>query len=259
MEALTSLSRKRRRRNSMTETEQPSKIPRISWGSPPNFTQSSPTATRRRRIPLNDRQPSSFVSESATIPDDDLQSPSFQDHSDDTELDPDLPPTDGPNNVVSSSIISSSPPRTPPPKRRRFAADATKDARTAHGGADLLLYLANSPTPARRGGSKPPTTEFLPSTPPTRHAMLPSLVSTPGGGVTFGTPTQPFNFADFVNVTPSPAQRQWAGRTPRALPKTPIGGRDVRKRLNFHTLAPPTGYSPASKSRALQLGDELRP
>ncbi|KAL1957971.1 hypothetical protein VTO42DRAFT_5363 [Malbranchea cinnamomea] len=249
MEAMTNGSRKRRRRNSIMEESL--KVPRIKWDSSVTFPQSSPVVSRRRSTYVGN--PNSFVSESDTIPD--------GHHSDDTEVDPDLPRTEGPN-AVSSSIISSSPPRTPPPNRNRFSAPQKFD-RSGQSEAGLLLYLANSPTPAR-AGRKHPTTDFLPSTPPAQHANLPCMVSTPGGGMatSFGTPTQPFNFADFVNVTPSPAQPQRANRTPRAPPKTPLGGKEVRKRLNFDALAPPTGDVSTSKSHQeqhLELGEELRP
>ena len=269
---MTSGSRKRKRRN--TTMEWSSKAPRISWEAGLNFPQSSPTAGRiQPRGGIDGANRKSFVSETDTIPDEEAHSPNYQHHSDDTEVDPevpDLPRADRADlpNVVSSSIVSSSPPRTPPPNRSRLVGD-TKAAHSTQGGADLLLYLANSPTPARvaGGGKQSGAPDFLPSTPPTQHAGLPSLISTPGGGVTtnFGTPSQGFNLADFVNVTPSPAQVQWPSRTPRAAPKTPVGGKEVRKRLNFDSLVPPTGCSPASKSPekrpglALQLGEELRP
>lgn len=83
------------------------------------------------------------------------------------------------------------------------------------------------------------------------------MTPTPGGGLfgNFGTPSQQFNFADFVNVTPSPAQRG-------SLSKTPLL-RTARKSLNFDNLVPPDMNSPVGRSKdaglALQLGEELRP
>jgi len=56
----------------------------------------------------------------------------------------------------------------------------------------------------------------------------------------FNTPSQNFNFADFVNVTPSPAQGAFGNRTP-GLPKTPLAAKEARRRLNFDTLVPPGG------------------
>lgn len=158
-----------------------------------------------------------------------------------------------------SSIISSSPPRTPPPNHQRLAT-------SKQSGADLLLYLANSPSrsPAINvthisSSSKPP------STPPSQHAHLPSSVmNTPGNnlGLFNGalTPGQNFNLADFCNVTPSPAQAPWGGRTP-GLAKDP--SRLTRRGLNFDTLAPPTSdpsrRPPTGQGLALQLGEELMP
>ncbi|ODH13598.1 hypothetical protein ACO22_07101 [Paracoccidioides brasiliensis] len=181
----------------------------------------------------------------------------------------------------SSSMISSSPPRTPPPKRNRTVARIDKDIEKENGengenGVDLLLYLANSPTPAnyRGSGKLNSILDFPPSTPPSQHAaLLPSLTTTPGGGVTanFGSPAQQFNFADFVNVTPSPAQLPWGGRTPGTLSsRTPRPSKELRKRLNFDGLIPPSAGSPSMMTTTtrekrvgggvpLQLGEELRP
>jgi hypothetical protein len=162
---------------------------------------------------------------------------------------------------VSSSMISSSPPRTPPLHPARLPPNGKE--RENEDGADLLLFLANSPTPARISG-KPSQRDFAPSTPPSQYAALPSLTPTPGGGLfpNFGTPSQQFNFADFVNVTPSPAQRPWGGRTPGSLAKTPLL-RTARKGLNFDNLVPPGMNSPTGRTKdaglALQLGEELRP
>lgn len=236
MECMTSGSRKRRRYDLMPDQRLP-KVPRISWERPNPVPQSSPPVPDRQRPTYHDKIPS-FVTESDTIPDD-SQSPLRQNH-----IDPELSKGGLP---YSSSVAGPLSPRTPPPKRTRPSSH-----RNGEDGADLLLYLANSPTPANVGG-KIHMPEFLPSTPPTQHAGLPSLISTPG---------QPFNFADFVNVTPSPAHRPWNSRTPLALPKTPRTTREVGKRLNFDNLQPPAA-SPQHKSPrtrtglALQLGEEL--
>jgi hypothetical protein len=74
------------------------------------------------------------------------------------------------------------------------------------------------------------------------------------------TPNQQFNFADFVNVTPSPAQPTWGGRTPGNPARTPLTSN--RKRLNFDALVPPSNSSPRLRKEtglALQLGGELHP
>jgi hypothetical protein len=177
----------------------------------------------------------------------------------DEENDPELPAHSFHN--VSSSVISSSPPRTPPLRHARLPRN-DKDLDNEDG-ADLLLFLANSPTPVRISSKAQPR-DFPPSTPPSQYAALPSLTPTPGGGLfaNFGTPGQQFNFADFVNVTPSPAQRPWGGRTPGSLSKTPLL-RTARKSLNFDNLVPPGINSPTGPGKdsglALQLGEELRP
>lgn len=249
MEAMTSGSRKRRRRNPIMRES--FKVSRINWERVSRPQNSSPAVHRRSTYAGNHN---SFISESDTIPD--------GHHSDDTEPDPDLPRTNGPN-AVSSSVMSSSPPRTPPPNRSRLAGKNNKAVHNGQGEADLLLHLANSPTPARVG-RKHTGMDYLPSTPPARHANLPPMMSTPGGGIahSFSTPTQqPFNFADFVNVTPSPAQPKWADRTPLAAPKSPLAGKEVRKRLNFNALVPPSSNHNSNfndENHCLDLGDGLR-
>ncbi|OAX84242.1 hypothetical protein ACJ72_01382 [Emergomyces africanus] len=248
----------RKRGLSSPTTEQPSKAPRISWKASNGLPQSSPVSHRLHH-PYNDNS-HSFVSESDTIPDEE-PSPVLR-HQVDEIKEPELPAVKIQN--ISSSMISSSPPRTPPPNRSR-AAQNGKIAEHGEDGADLLLFLANSPIPAIFRGNASPR-DFPPSTPPSQHAVLPSLTTTPGGGVTtnFGTPTPQFNFADFVNVTPSPAQLPWGGRTPGTLSRTPRPPKELRKRLNFDSLAPPFSGSPSTPREKrgalpLQLGEELRP
>jgi hypothetical protein len=93
--------------------------------------------------------------------------------------------------------------------------------------------------------------------------MLPGMTPTLGNGIyaNINTPNQQFNFADFVNVTPSPAQPTWGGRTPGNPARTPLTSN--RKRLNFDSLVPPSTSSPRIRSKevglALQLGGELHP
>lgn len=162
----------------------------------------------------------------------------------------------------SSSLISSSP-RTPSPARRNLTAT------TKQGGADLLLHFAYSPSRSPAINITRPS-DNPPSTPPSQHTHLPSSVmNTPGNNLglfngALQTPGQNFNFADFVNVTPSPAQLPWGGRTPGALAKTPRIG---KRGLNFDQLAPHNGNnSPVTQRKtatshglALQLGEELMP
>lgn len=219
-----------------------------SWKQNANLPQSSPALGRT----FTDNHP--FGSELPHSSQED--SPMFDVHTD--EEDHDLPLHSF--NEPSSSIISSSPPRTPPPTRRINAVNAKQS------GADLLLFLANSPS--RSPAVNITLDREAPSTPPSQHTHLPSSVmNTPGTNLglfngALQTPGQNFNFADFCNVTPSPGQAQWGGRTP-LLSKTPR--RLARHSLNFDTLQPPTS-SPSMQRKqsttqglALQLGEELLP
>lgn len=151
----------------------------------------------------------------------------------------------------------SSPPRTPP---RRIAKLGTKQG--GEEGADLLIYLATSPSPA---GAMSKTKIAPPTTPPPSFALPSSVMNTPGGGAP-QTPQTGFNFADFVNITPSPAQGAFgsvvAGRgTPVKGRGTPIAA--ARRRLNFDQLAPPTGSPSVSSGNTrhtglgMELGGEL--
>ncbi|KAF8536043.1 hypothetical protein BDD12DRAFT_891146 [Trichophaea hybrida] len=138
----------------------------------------------------------------------------------------------------------SSPPRTPP---RRMMKPIGRDKNTGEEGADLLLYLATSPSPA---SAAMPRTRYIPTTPPSRSSALPSsMMSTPGCPQ---TPQTGFNFADFVNITPSPAQGAF-GPVGRG---TPIA--NARKRLNFDQLVPPSGSPPArNPGLGMELGGDL--
>lgn len=244
MQPMLNASRKRVRSDSVTE--RPAKARRTSWKASHRLPESSPGLTRQ--LPIYSNHPPAFDAPGSAFP-----------GNSDEENDIELPGRRF--NNVSSSMISSSPPRTPPLQAARLPKNE-KDLEHEDG-ADLLLYLANSPTPARIN-TKAHTRDFPPSTPPSQYAALPSLTPTPGNGAfpNIGTPGQQFNFADFVNVTPSPAQRPWGGRTPGNLSKTPLM-RTARKSLNFDNLVPPDMNSPIGRNResglALQLGDELRP
>lgn len=152
-----------------------------------------------------------------------------------------------------------SPPSTPPMRarglpsneRRKKKAGGDYDtgddltgmdgAKTGEEGADLLLYLAASPSPANPAGRNRMGMGMgmgmgmdPPSTPPSKFNSLTlpsSMMTTPGGGSMFPqTPGQQFDFADFVNITPSPAQKPW--KTPSILgSKTPMSVN--RRRLTF--------------------------
>jgi hypothetical protein len=91
------------------------------------------------------------------------------------------------------------------------------------------------------------------------------MMSTPGGsGQTyngFGMATTPnnLNFAEFLNMTPSPAQAQFVSswnRTP-VTGKTPAAIREARRRINFDNLVPPTGDAPRIITKVEGLGMDL--
>lgn len=149
------------------------------------------------------------------------------------------PSDDDEDTLPAHSFNIRSSPRTPPPGRSRAAGRRKdKNGKSVDDGADLLLYLATSPSPAHptsRARMQPP------STPPPKNLALPSSVmSTPNFGLltSFGgpnTPSQAFDFADFVNITPSPAQNGFS-KTPRTL-HTP--STITRRRLTFENHGSP--------------------
>lgn len=228
----------------------------ISWKQNHNLPQSSP-AFQRPHTSLGSSHVS-FMSEATAIPDSQPDTSPMFDISHTTQGEDEDLPMHSFHHPSSSSIISSSPPRTPPTRHAR-------NTNTKQDGADLLLYLANSPSRSPGPRNLHASQQEQPSTPPSQHSHLPSSVmNTPGVGLFLQTPGQNFNFADFVNVTPSPAQLTWGARTP-GMPKTPGATRLARRSLNFDTLAPPTGSLkteqkiPTSKGLALELGGELLP
>jgi hypothetical protein len=169
---------------------------------------------------------------------------------------------------LTSTNMGSSPPRTPPPTRARGNVARNNNSKHTNGksgqeGADLLLYLATSPSPANPTGK---SRMHPPSTPPPRNMALPSsMMTTPGGtGLISGfggpnTPSQAFDFADFVNITPSPAQTAWP-KTPGTV-KTPLTV--ARRRLTFENFNQMNGGSPGMTSvtkqpgLGMQLGGDL--
>lgn len=223
---------------------------RNAWKSNYNLAQSSPTYRRHDTRYTNDVNLSqSFASDVSTVPD----SPSYGRIHDDDEHDH-LPLS---SFRIDSSNFNSSPPRTPPPTRQRSHKSTGAGGEE---GADLLLFFAGSPSPANPGRH---ARVMAPSTPPTNaHALPSSMLSTPGLAG-FNTPGQPFNFSDFINVTPSPAQGAFGSRTP-GLTKTPLAAKEARRRLNFDSLLPPTGNHSVGRTSAgkesglgMDLGGEL--
>lgn len=242
-----------------------------SWKNSFQLPESSPVYHRRHARFGRQHVPSlSFVSETSTIAD--PQSPLLSEDDDE-----DLPITSfALNRSLSRSHFQSSPPRaprTPPPdvarsarlRQRGFnAAGAARQGRQGDDDATLLMYLATSPTPVRPGHQKPQM--LAPSTPTSKSTPLPSsMMSTPGGGGShytgFGlaTPSTNLNFAEFLNMSPSPAQPNpsW-NRTPVAT-QTPAAVREARRHLNFDNMVPPTvdGSHVRAHVGKMDLGMEL--
>lgn len=217
-------------------------------------TKSSPIKPRKQPHFTTSNGPGiSFYAGASAMPNND-QSTNFAALSDDEENS--LP-------VHSFNHIRSSPPRTPSPIRNRGSGsrrNKDKNGKLGEEGADLLLYLATSPSPANPTSR---TRMAPPSTPPPRNPALPSsMMNTPGGGAgllsIFGGPNTPssnFNFEDYVNVTPSPGQSAWP-KTPRTV-KTPATIN--RRNLDFDSFIPPLASPAASKRTGLgmQLGEPL--
>ncbi|CAI6093284.1 unnamed protein product [Clonostachys chloroleuca] len=196
-----------------------------TWKDGHQLAQSSPIKPRRQQHFTTSTGPDvSFFPN--------LNSPHFASASED---DDDLLPA----HSFDVSAVRSSPPRTPPMQTRSIGRKNKESKNTSQGGksgeegADLLLYLAASPSPA----VKPRRTEMEPpSTPPQRASSkldLPSsMMTTPGGGNLFpNTPSQHFDFSDFVNITPSPAQKPWKTPVPLSATRTPLS--ITRKRLTY--------------------------
>jgi len=231
----------------------------MTWKRNQGLPESSPIKhDKHARFPSNHL---SFISEGSTIADD-PPSPEFSE-----DDDADLPVHSF--RLDARTRITSFPPRTPPPDRRMRKSHNvswSRTPKTGEEGADLLIYLATSPS---AGNSKTvkPAHNAPPSTPPCKSTPLPSSHMTPGttGNGFFGfgphTPSTNFNFADYVNVTPSPAQAQWR-RTP-AAGRTPATARDARRKLNFDTMLPHTTSPTMTRQHrgdglGMELGGELR-
>lgn len=222
-----------------------------SWKDHHQLAQSSPLKPRRQQHFTTSTGPDvSFFAGSRQIANtikqqQQPQPPNYTAPPSDEDEDDLLPP-----HSFRSATGQASPPRTPPTRTRPLPgkknrekanapAVAVTEAKPAAGeeGADLLLYLAASPSPAT---TRPRNNNRMdpPSTPPPKNklALPSSMMNTPGGGNPFlpNTPGLGFDFADFVHMTPSPAQKPW--KTPLAT-----GGRTPlnlsRRRLTFEDLS----------------------
>ncbi|KAF5022748.1 hypothetical protein F66182_5163 [Fusarium sp. NRRL 66182] len=203
-----------------------------AWKNSHQLTQSSPLKPRRQQHFTTSGGPDvSFFQQ--RLQSRELTSPNFAAPSDD---DDDLLPV----HSFNPTNIRSSPPRTPPMRTRAVskrnkdeAGLAANGGKTGEEGADLLLYLAASPSPAVRTSAR--TRMEPPSTPPQKNSKMDlpsSMMMTPGGGNLFPTtPSQAFDFADFVNITPSPAQKPW--KTPVSITATRTPVSVTQRRLTF--------------------------
>lgn len=163
-----------------------------------------------------------------------LSSPNFAVPDDDDDDDDDLLPT----HSFAVNVSRSSPPTTPPMRNRRLAPNnksmgknTGETAESRDEGAQLLLFMKSSPTPAvvpSRGQMEPP------STPPPKHlGFTPQAMATPNldNPLFPHTPSQAFNFADYLNMTPSPAQKTW--KTPNILGSAKTPRSVARRHLAF--------------------------
>ncbi|THW18431.1 hypothetical protein D6C78_10326 [Aureobasidium pullulans] len=215
-----------------------------SWKRSHRLPESSPAYHNRTAIfPSTLHVPKlSFISEGSSLIDD-APSPELSED-DDTDL-----PVHSFNVGSDLYNIHSSPPKTPPPQHR--FSRTPKDGDEAHS----LILLYPSPTPANGVNS---ARVLAPSTPPSKTTPLPSsMMQTPGGsnglfGFALNTPSNNFNFADFCNVTPSPAQAKWSAS------KSPLSARESHRKLNFDGLLQP-GSSPevTKQSTARENGGTL--
>lgn len=112
--------------------------------------------------------------------------------------------------------IHSSPPSTPPSAFRRRPITGTGEE-----GADLLLFLATSPSPAQPSSRRfTSTSAGPPGTPPSMLRKAPTTDP--------ATPSQStFDVRDYINITPSPAPAVWSGGTPMNI------GTPARRRLTY--------------------------
>ncbi|KAI4207970.1 MAG: hypothetical protein LQ346_000307 [Caloplaca aetnensis] len=200
---------------------------RRSWKSAHNLPESSPGHHELAHFPSSHNANLSFASDPSTIP----NTPSVGPVSDD-KVDQSF--------NLSTPHFRSSPPCTPPPTYSRRSR-ALKRNTAGEEGAELLMHLAASPSPANQGLK---CSMHPPSTPPSDHQALPSSLMPMSGASGFlggmNTPGQNFAWADFINVTPSPAQGAFGNRTP-GLPKTPLAAKEARRRLNLDTLGSAAG------------------
>ncbi|KAL8973345.1 MAG: hypothetical protein Q9183_000038 [Haloplaca sp. 2 TL-2023] len=245
----SSVTRKRNRMRTMAPPL--GNVSQTSWKSTQSLPQSSPDFHPTARFSNAQTANFSFVSDNSTIP----NTPPCGSTSDDEDRN-DL----SASFHLASSQYRSSPPCTPPPTHSRRSR-TRKAVAAGEEGAELLMHLATSPSPAHPGSKR---RLHPPSTPPSNPHGLPSSMMTPGATgfpSVFNTPGQNFAWADFINVTPSPAQGAFGHRTP-GLPKTPLAAKEARRRLHLDALGANLsngGRDSSGKGAGLgmELGGEL--
>lgn len=132
-----------------------------------------------------------------------------------SHLNPQMLESPFPQNYNTTGPQRSSPPSTPPSAFRRRPISGSGEE-----GADLLLFLATSPSPARPSSRRFTSNVVPPGTPPSM--IRKSLAVDPA------TPSQStFDVRDYINITPSPAPAVWNGGTPLTV------GTPARRRLTY--------------------------
>jgi hypothetical protein len=131
-----------------------------------------------------------------------------------SHLNPQMLDSPFPPNYNASRPLNSSPPSTPPSAFRRRQISGTGEE-----GADLLLFLATSPSPAQPSSRRFTSNPAQPGTPPSMLRKTP--LAEPA------TPSQSFDVRDYINITPSPAPAVWNGGTPMLV------GTPARRRLTY--------------------------
>jgi hypothetical protein len=149
-----------------------------------------------------------------------------------SHLNPQMLDSPFPPNYNTSRPPKSSPPSTPPSAFRRRPISGTGEE-----GADLLLFLATSPSPAQPSSRR--FTSNVGGPPGTPPSMLRKSSATEPA-----TPSQStFDVRDYINITPSPAPAVWNGGTPMMV------GTPARRRLT---------YDDAVVGSPVELSDGLR-
>ena len=143
-----------------------------------------------------------------------IRPPPVYDSTSVSHLNPQMLDSPFPQTYNTTNRLNSSPPSTPPSAFRRRPT-------TGEEGADLLLFLATSPSPAQPPSRRfTSTTNAPPGTPPSM--LRKSTAAEPA------TPSQStFDVRDYINITPSPAPAVWNGGTPMII------GTPARRRLTY--------------------------